>query len=92
MVMKNRAKAPLPSTVTQSLPKAAVFGEEIMKRCTPSGSNFYPALPKAEMFHLKQVVFRTFPRFWDSPTVFEAEWKAKCWPAIEQACRRLRRI
>ena len=51
-MVKNGTKAPLPSTVTQSLAKAAVFGVDIMRRCTPSGTNSYPALPKEEMFYL----------------------------------------
>ena len=44
------------------------------------------------MYTLKKAVFHAFPSFWNSPLSFEAEWKLKCWPAIEQACRRLRRI
>ena len=89
-VLKGGRKVPLPSTVTQSLAKAAIFGPDVMRRCTPSGSNAFPALPKAEMYYLKKIVFRTFPRFWHSPAAFDTEWKLKCWPAIEQACRRLR--
>ena len=90
-VMKGGRKAPLPSTVTQSLAKSAIFGTDIMKRCTPSGSNSLSALLKAEMQNLKRHVFRVFPRYWHSPAAFEVEWKTKCWPAMEQACRRLRR-
>ena len=80
-----------PSTVAQAVAKLAIFGVEVMKKCTPSGSSKYPALPKNEMYKLKKVVFHAFPSFWHSPVSFEAEWKSKCWPAVEQACRRLRR-
>ena len=91
LMTKKGSKQPVPSTVTQGLAKLAIFGVNTMKQCTPSGSNAFPALPKNEMFQLKKAVFHASPRFWHSPTSFEVEWKSKCWPAIEQACRRLRR-
>ena len=87
----SRKKELVPSTVAQTLAKLAIFGVDVMKRCTPSGSSILPALPTDEMYKLKKVVFHTFPSFWHSPLAFDIEWKSKCWPAIEQACRRLRR-
>ena len=64
---------------------------EIMKRCTPEGTKELPALPK-EMFLLEKTVFKQLPQFWHSPVEFERLWKSKCWPAVEQACRRLRHL
>ena len=78
------------STLTQKLAKEAIFGVEIMKRCTPGGTKEFPALPKEEMFILKKIVYKQLPQFWHSPMQFEKLWKNKCWPAVEQACRRIR--
>lgn len=80
-----------PSTIAQKLAKDAIFGRTVMCKCTPSGTKDMPALPKAEMQQLKDIVFQAFPRFWHSPDTYEKEWKKRCWPAIEQACGRLRR-
>ena len=79
------------STLTQKLAKEAIFGVEVMKRCTPGGTKELPALPKEEMLALKKAVYKELPQFWQSPFDFEKLWKRKCWPAVEQACRRLRR-
>lgn len=79
------------STLAQKLAREAFFGEDVMKRCTPGGTKDFPALPKEEMFSLKKEVFLQLPQFWQSPANFEKIWKTKCWPAVEQACRRLRR-
>ena len=79
------------STLTQKLAKQAIFGVEIMKRCTPGGTKELPALPREEMLTLKKAVYKELPQFWHSPVEFERLWKSKCWPAVEQACRRLRR-
>ena len=77
-------------TVAQTLAKQAIFGTAVMKQCTPAGSKDLPALPKAELFQLKVVVFRQLPKYWRKPDDFEIVWKERCWVAIEQACRRLR--
>ena len=39
----------VPSTVAQALTKLAIFGVDVMRKCTPSGSSMYSALPKNEM-------------------------------------------
>ena len=88
--LKREDKDAAPSTVTHSLAKSAVFGINLMRGCTPSGSSTLYALPKTEILNLKRMVFKASPRFWHSPAAFEAEWKGKCWPAFEQACRRPR--
>ena len=76
-------------TLCQRLAKEAIFGEDIMKRCTPYGTRDSPGLPRAELYELKMLMFRQFPRFHRCPSLFEDVWK-KCIGSIEQACRRLR--
>ena len=78
-------------TITQMLARESIFGEDVMKRCTPSGSKGFPALPKTELFQLKTIIFRHLPKYLRTPEDFETLWKSKCSVAIEQACRRLRR-
>ena len=85
-----KTKSCKPSTLAQMVAKEAIFGAKVMRRCTPSGTKDFPALPKAEMYELKKI-FQEFPQFWHSPQMFEVEWKTKCWAAIEQACGSLRR-
>ena len=77
-------------TVCQKLAREAIFGSEIMRRCTPAGSKDLPALPKAELYQLKTIMFQQLPSFWRKPDAFEKLWKDKCWKAIEQACKRQR--
>lgn len=87
----NKAKLQKPNTLAQTLAKKTFFfGVELMKRCSPGGTNDLPALPTAEMYALKKAVLSAFPRYWHSLPSFEHEWKYKCWPAIEQACGSLR--
>ena len=76
-------------TLCQKLAKEAFFGKDIMKKCTPNGTREFPALPRAEMYGLKLLMFQQFPRFQNCPGAFEVVWK-KCMVAIEQACKRLR--
>ena len=61
-----------------------------MRRCTPAGSKDLSALPRSELFELKTIIFRNLSGR-KSAAEFELLWKNKCWVAIEQACRRLRR-
>ena len=87
--LKGEEKA---GTLCQKLAKEAMFGPDVMRRCTPAGPKELPALPKTELFALKTVMFRQLPQFWHRPNEFEKKiWKEKCWVAIEQACKRLRR-
>ena len=86
-----KVKLEKPSTITQTLARESFFGANLMSKCTPSGTKLLPALPKAEMMSLKKAAHQFFPQFWHLPKAFESEWKKKSWPAIEQACGRLRR-
>ena len=71
------------------LARECFFGPKIMVRCTPKGGGELPALPQAELYELKQVVFKQFPQHWRNPASFEGMWKG-CLNSIEQACKRLR--
>ena len=76
-------------TLCQRLAKEAIFGEDIMKQCTPYGTRDAPGLPHEELYSLKTIMFRQFPRFHSCPHLFEETWK-KCIGSIEQACKRIR--
>ena len=40
------------------LAKEAVFGLDVMARCTPGGTRDLPALPSTEMYELKKLVLK----------------------------------
>ena len=42
----------------------AIFGEVVMKRCTPGGSKDLPSLPYDELYNLKTLVMAQCPQFW----------------------------
>ena len=77
------------STLAVKLAKEALFGEKVMKQCTVAGTREHPGLPFDELRELKQVVFRQFPQYWNTPFEFEDVWKV-CFDALGQACKRLR--
>ena len=76
--------------LTVKLAKEAVFGEEVMRRCTPGGTRELPALPSMELYELKRTVLAQFPHYWNCLHDFEGVWK-KCRDSLEQACKRARR-
>ena len=84
----NLKGAKLP-TLSMKLAKEAVFGEKIMKQCTPLGSRSLPGLPTAELNNLKEVLFRHSPQYWGNTAEFESVW-SDCIESIGQACKRLR--
>ena len=53
------------------LAREAIFGDPILRRCTPRGWNDTPALPQAELNLLKTILFEQFPRFWSCPEEYE---------------------
>lgn len=77
------------STLCQKSAKEAIFGIEVMKKCTPSGTRDYCALPQEELFELKTIMFRQFPKYHQNPVGFESIWK-RCVVAVEQACKHIR--
>ena len=69
-------------TLCQRLAREAVFGEDVMKRCTPYGTQEYPGLPRAELYELKMIMFNQFPRFNRCPSLFGKS-------ALDQSSRRV---
>ena len=43
IMTKKGNRQTVPSTVAQALAKLAIFGVDVMRKCTPSGSSMYPA-------------------------------------------------
>ena len=73
------------------LAREAIFGNAVLKRCTPRGWCNLPALPQVELNLLKVTLFRQFPRFWICPEEFERKWTT-AQEALAQACKRLRKL
>ena len=69
--------------------REAVFGQTVMKQCTPFGTKALPGLPQNKLYFMKQTVFSFFPQYWAKPIEFEATWKT-CVEAMQQAYKRLR--
>ena len=78
-------------TLAVKLAREAIFGDDILKLCTPRGWNDMPALPQKELNHLKAVLFEQFPCFWSCPEQFEKLW-ATAQTSLAQACKRLRKL
>ena len=77
-------------TLCQILAKEAIFGKDLLARCTVIGKGWTLALPLQEINNFKRKMFFLFPRFHPSLEQFEPVWK-KCTTAIEQTRGRLRR-
>ena len=77
------------TTLAVKLARKAVFGDNVMRRCTPYGARDFPELPITELAELKQTIRNLFPMYWNKPQEFEVLW-TKCVDAIGQACKRLR--
>ena len=84
--LKSEGKA---GTLACKIAKQALFGVDIMKRCTPIGNRELPGLPVKELKELKKVMFTRFPQYWKTPVEFESVWK-KCLESVQQGCKRLR--
>ena len=72
------------------LAKEAIFGDDILVRCTPGGTRELPGLPVRELYELKKIILQQLPQYWKCRHLFEATWK-KCRDSLEQACKRERR-
>jgi hypothetical protein len=77
------------AVLARKLATEAVIGEAVMKRCTPRGRSYYPALPVDSLYTIKQVLLNNFPQFWDKPDEFKLVW-AKAIRDIERTCSSLR--
>ena len=75
--------------LTIKLAKEAVFGEVVMRRCTPGGTRELTALPSMELYELKRAAFAQFPHYWNCLHDFEGVLK-KCRDSLEQACKHAR--
>ena len=73
------------------LAREALFGDDIMKRCTPRGWQDLPALPQGKLFVLKTALWNQFPCYWSCPEAFEKKW-VTVQEAVAQACKRLRNL
>lgn len=78
------------ASLCRKLAKEAFFGKNILKRCSPRGGICYPALPIEPLNSLKEVIFKTFPGYWDNSSEFEKLW-LKCVASIEGLCTNLRK-
>ena len=76
-------------TLALKLAKQCLFGEDVLRRCTPLGTPTLPALPRAEMMQLKAIMLQQFPQYWNCVEEFEPIWK-QCLEAVQQCCKRLR--
>lgn len=85
-VLRNRV-----STIGVRLARKAIFGDAVMKRCTPMGRKSYPALPTEPLSLLKSVLFKTFSGSWSKPSDSERAWQ-RCLKSLERACSELRKI
>ena len=72
------------------LAKDALFGDEVLKLCTPMGNRSLPALPTKELQQLKAIIYQQFPQYANSPSEFEELWQT-CIIAEQQFCKRLRK-
>ena len=68
-------------TLAVKLAREAIFGDDVMVKCTVMGEREHPGLPAAE---LKRVIFQQFPKLWTSKQEFEPLWKG-CVDAMGQA-------
>ena len=71
--------------------REALYGDDIMKQCTPKGWHDLPALPQGQLFQLKTTLWNQFPRYWSCPEAFEKKWMT-VQEAVAQACKRLRNL
>ena len=92
LIINKYAKLKGPSkagALSVKLARESVFGTAILTKCTVRGCRELPALPTEELAYLKQVMFKQFHHFWQTPTDFEPIW-IKCTEAINHACKALR--
>ena len=66
------------------LAKHALFGDEVLKLCTPMGNRSLPALPTKELQQLKAIIYQQFPQYANSPSEFEELWQT-CIIAVSAA-------
>ena len=70
-------------TLACKLAKEAIFGADIMKKCTPRTSR------AKELKVLKKAMYTRFPQYWGNKVEFEPVWK-RCLESVQQYCKRMR--
>ena len=85
--LKNESRI---GTLAVKLAREVFFRKRILRKCTVAGCRDLPALPTKELSDLKQLIFRQFPAYWNSPATFEPLW-TNCVSSINQCCKVLRR-
>ena len=75
-------------TLACKLAKEAIFGADIMKKCTPIGNRELPGLPEKELKVLKKAMYTRFPQYWGNKVEFEPVWK-RCLESVQQCCKRM---
>lgn len=76
-------------TLAIKLAREAVFGEEVLAKCTVYSDRELPGLPVEELQQLKQTLLAQYPEYWRSQHEFEPLWKTST-DAVGQLCKRLR--
>eukprot|EP00731_Ephydatia_muelleri_P022078 Em0014g669a len=66
------------------LAKDALFGDEVLKLCTPMGNRSLPALSTKELQQRKAIIYQQFPQYANSPSEFEELWQT-CIIAVSAA-------
>ena len=51
-------------TLVVKFAREAIFGNNVLQRCTVAGGRELPALPVSELGHLKEMLFNQFPSYW----------------------------
>ena len=91
-VVRSNSRSAKLSTIGRfacKLARHAVFGEAVLKRCTPLGRDDLPALPSEGMDKLKSILKQQLPFAQRNPAEFEELWEV-CIIAIQHLCKRLR--
>ena len=71
------------------LARFAIFGEDVLRGCTPLGKADLPALPRQELAKLKDILLKQFLLYRRNLVKFEEVWES-CITAIQHLCKRLR--
>ena len=71
------------------LAQEAIYGDDVLVRCTVKGNRGRPGLPIRELIELKGIIFETCPTHWCDAEKFEKLW-IDVLGKLGQLCKRLR--
>ena len=77
------------SLLTLRLAQEAIYGDDVLVRCTVKGNRRRPGLPIDELIELKGIIFETCPTHWCDAEKFEKLWTGVL-DKLGQLCKRLR--